>query len=189
MATTQIFFDTSRVFTYTGKTIAGVTAAAKLGAIYEDSTGKKYKFCVNGHSAAGTAGDFTAYDYNGAGLTLAYGPLAAIAGNTCVVFKPSTATLTNMAGVWCGTPALSSSTQTGAGWVQIQGQTDSALVDGTTDLSIGDSIKMVNATFAAVKDAASGTAATYHSFGIMLVAYTTNAEALKSVMLCCGSIA
>lgn len=187
MASVQILAgDLSRVFTYTGKTIAGVNGAPTPGVIFEDGlTGKRFKYVLNGHSAAQAVGNIGCVDYNGAGLTLAMGPVAAIAGQTVVVFKPSTATLNLMAGVWMGAAALSNTTQTGAGWIQYKGQNDSCLVDSTTDVVIGDSLKAVNATFAAVKDAASGTRVSFENYLVALIAATANAEGLISCYISC----
>lgn len=189
MASVQIVAgDLSRVFTYTGKTIPGVNGVPTPGVIFEDGlNGNKFKYVLNGHSAAQTVGNVGALDYNGAGLTLAKGPLAAIAGNTFVVFQLTTATINLLAGVWMGAAPLSSSVQTGAGWVQYKGQNGSCLVESTTDVAIGDSLKGVNAQFYVVKDAATGTRVSYENYLVALVAKTADSAALMSCYIACGS--
>lgn len=199
MTTNQIGIDFSRTFNYAGPFISGSPMLPDLGMIYEDELGAKYKFVLNGHSVAQTAGNFGTWDYNGAGLTLAAGPLVAVAGNNTIVFKPSTATLNLMAGVWMGTPAAASSTNTSGGWIQFKGICDvggivrggtapGGLVDGTVAISIGDSLKVVNATFAAVKDQATGTTPSFQNFAIALVAFSTASTALKKILLCADSV-
>lgn len=195
--------DLSRVFTYTGKTIPGVNSAPTPGICYEDDEGRKFKYMLNGHSAVQTAGNFATYDFNGAGLTLAAGPLLAISGNTCIAFRPSTATLQLMAGVWMGAAPLSSSVQTGGGWVQYEGVCDPStsvpavggiqlpggLVEGTTDVLIGDILKPVDAQFYAVKDVVGGTTLpAFTNYAVALVGQTSATPALLKILLCCGQI-
>lgn len=198
--------DLSRVFTYTDKRIPGVNGTPTPGVIFRDDEGRAFKFVLNGHSAAQTAGNWGSVDLNGAGLTVGKGPLSAIAGNLSVVFKPSTATLMMPAGVWMGAAPLSSSSQTGAGWVQFKGVCDPAgpmafnglnssflapgvLVDSTTDIAIGDLLKVVDASFAAVKDVAGGTVLpTFTNFAVALAARTSNDTGLIKALLCCDRI-
>lgn len=189
MASVQILAgDLSRVFTYTGKTIPGVSGNPQPGMIFEDGSGSQWKYVLNGHSAAQTAGNFGAYDYNGAGLTVGVGPLAAIAGNTMVVFQPTTATLNLMAGVWMGAAPLSTTTQTGAGWVQTKGPNASCLVT-VTAIAIGDSIKLANASFAGAEDAATGTTPAFQSYAIALAASSAGGTALIRCQLVCAALA
>lgn len=166
MSTTLIGFDLTAVYSALTPSGSGLQAP-KLGQVYEDGVGKKYKFVKNNHSSALTVGDVVCYTY-------------ANAVNTDVI-RPTTATLNFMAGVAVGAIPVS-----GFGWIQVKGVNDATNLDGTTDIAIGDSLKAVNGTLAAVKDAAAGTTPSFQNYLIALEAFTDNsAAATNSVLICC----
>jgi len=75
----------------------------------------------------------------------------------------------------------------GTGWLKLKGIVK-ALVDGTTDVALGDTLKVINAGTAFIQDVASaGSGATgvigVNSVAISLATYTTNSAALEWVYL------
>lgn len=135
------------------------------GMYFFDELGKVFRYCQNKAAGATAAGDAGAYTYAN--------------GLSYQVIVPTTATLDQLAGVWSEVVAVDAS-----GSIQVSGPCN-ALVDGTVDVSIGDSLKGVDAQKYLVKDAAGGTAATYKQHVKALVAWATNSAALKAVDVRC----
>lgn len=137
-----------------------------LGEERIDTNGKIYKFVKNNHSVAAAIGDLAVVDLTN--------------NSSAEVKQPTTATLNLLAGVHVATiPAA------GYGWLQIYGDNDSTLVEGTTDIVLGDSLKAVNAQNYAVKDAATGTESTYARHLLAREGFTTNGTGLKKVTIRC----
>jgi hypothetical protein len=65
------------------------------------------------------------------------------------------------------------------GWVQTWGYQASINMEGTTDITAGDSLKAVSGQHYMVKDQARGTAASYVKHCVSQAAYTTNSAATK----------
>lgn len=112
--------------------------------------------------------------YNASGAAIAAGQAVACDfSNTTYpgkeVEKPATALLDRFAGI-----AVEAIADGAWGWIQVWGPYDTALVEGTTDITAGDSLKMVNAQWYLVKDAAAGTEATYARHAIAMEGFTTN---------------
>jgi len=165
MSGSQIGFLLTQTYTSLSPSGAGLQAH-KLGQIYEDGIGNKYKFVKNTHSSAFAISDVVSYDYSGA--------------TTTSVFDGATAALPYMAGVAMGAIPAS-----GFGWIQIAG-VGSALVDGTTDVAIGDSLKAVNGEVHAVKDQAAGTAPSFGNYMVALAEQTSATDTIIAVHICCG---
>lgn len=136
------------------------------GDVRYDSTGKVYKFVKNLHSSALAVGDVVMQAFaNAVGYE---------------VNRMTTATLNMLAGVAVGAIPAS-----GYGWIQIEGDNDTILMEGTSAIAIGDSLKGVNAQLYLVKDAATGTEATYARHVIAREAYNTGSAATKKGTIRC----
>lgn len=158
----QVGFDFTRVYTALGPSTTGASVgvgnqAPQLGQVFNDeSTGCRYKFVKNTHTVAFSVGDVGAWDVS--------------AGLNTSVMKGATANLNLMAGVWMGAPATG-----GYGWIQTRGYNATINVEGTTDIVLGDSLKLSNGQFYAVHDAAIGTVAAYPNAQIIALAgFTSN---------------
>lgn len=162
----------TEVFTSTQvSTPAGVqNAMPVLGSILVDpASGKMYKFVLNIGGEAREVGDVVGYSF-AAGL--GYKVDQYTSGETMYI--------THMAGVCMGAIPAS-----GAGWIQIWGFSDSVLVEGTTDVAIGDSLKMVTAQDYVVKDQSAGTESAYRNYIEALEAQTSATPTLVSGFIRC----
>lgn len=171
---TNIAYDFTKVYTVLGPSATAVSVgvggqAPTLGQVYKDDvTGITYKFVKNTHTVAFSVGDVGALDISG--------------GLSTSVMKGATANLNLMAGVWLGAPAT-----LGYGWIQTRGYNATINVEGTTDIVIGDSLKLSNGQFYAVHDAAVGTVAAYPNAHIVALAgFTTNSTGTIAGDIRCG---
>ncbi len=71
------------------------------------------------------------------------------------------------------------------GWVQTWGYRATASCEGTTDITAGDSLKMVDAQTYLIKDQAPGTEPTYHRHFLAAETWTTNSAANKKIIIRC----
>lgn len=71
------------------------------------------------------------------------------------------------------------------GWVQTWGYRAAASCYGDTDITAGDSLKMVDAVTYLIKDQGPGTEPTYHRHFIAAESYTTATAADKKIIIRC----
>jgi hypothetical protein len=159
-----IKFDVTRF--YTALVGEPDVQAPKLGTTFKDDQGIEYQFVLNSHSADQVAGYVGFRDLSG--------------GLRTSVKKCATAVLDVMAGVW-----MSAVPAAGYGWIQTLGVYASVLVESTTDIVIGDSLKGVDAQFYVVKDQAIGTAPSYVNHIRALAARTSNDSGALSCLIYC----
>jgi hypothetical protein len=122
-------------------------------------------------TAAVTVGQVVAFDYttdaDGVGVT-----------------RPTTALLPLVAGV-VAQPSIAAGDY---GLIQVYGHNTDALVEGATDVAVGDQLAAQNASFSLVKCAVTGISAANDYVATFFVAgqaYTTTAAAAKKVFIRC----
>lgn len=147
-------YDVTQIFA-SGTTPALAKSFPKLGTRFTDKDGKIFEFVKN----AGTV--MAAYDTCARSVANGY---------HYEVTQVATANLNILAGVAMGAIPAS-----GYGWVQIYGVCETACIEGTTDIVLGDALKGVNGEVHLVKDQAIGTEATYARHMVALEAYTVAA--------------
>jgi len=168
MSTAVIGFDLTRVYTSVSPSGSG-EQSPRLGQVYIDGQGNRYRFVKNLHSSTLAVGDVVFYDYtNGVSYEVAR-------------LGTGISGLDAMAGAAMGTIATN-----GFGWIQIAGD-GTALVHGGTAVTIGDSLKGSNAQLYVIKDADIGTAPAHHNHMRVRVDYSTASGALKAVTINCHS--
>lgn len=144
--------------------------APQLGQLqWDGKTEKVYKFVKNGAGAALVAGYNVTYDFSG--------------GLRTTVKKPATGDLHLYAGV-----ALSAIPDTQYGWIQIEGLSDTVLVDGTTDVAAYESLKPTNGQWHLIKDGAVDVGPAYANFAIAQAARTANSAANVAAWICATRI-
>ena len=150
---------------YASATPDGSTSIPDPGQIViDDKANKIYKFAKNKHSAALVANQVVAWD---------------LTNDTNEVKQVVTASLDRLSGGAMGAIAAS-----GFGWIQVYG-IGTLSFEGTVAIGVADVLKGVNVQFRVVKDAAAGTAATFHNYARARVAYSTGSAADKAAFISC----
>lgn len=128
----------------------------------------KYKFVKNLKATALAVGDVVFFDW--------------VNGKSTEVNKLGTGStgIGSMAGVAMGVIPAS-----GFGWIQIRGDNDSVLLEGTAAIAVGDRLKGVSGQSYAVKDAAYTATASYPNYLVGREAYAVASAALKKAYIAC----
>jgi hypothetical protein len=160
---------------YTSLTPVGTgpgTSAPPLGTLLADDSApnKVYEFGKWLSATTGLVGGFAASSYAN---TLSVFPQYDLDGATGTG-------LDAMAGIHMGAP-----TQNQYCWIQKLGLSSAALVNSTTDIAKGDSLKGVSGQQYAVKDAAIGTTPSYMNYLRALAARTADTTGVLDVFINC----
>lgn len=166
-------FDLTAVFTAAQYEAAGprtLVDRPPMGQIVrEPGSGKEYMFVENVDTVAREAGDVT---YHSLANGVEYEVDQLGGANTGINL---------MAGVCMGAIPASG----GRGWIQTYGYNDTVLIESTTDVAIGDSLKGSSGKDYVIQDQAIGTEASYARHIVALAAATANSAATAAGFILC----